>query len=278
MAEQVAGCGIKRRTGRRVRGLGLAGLLVAGAMAPVSALAAEGCPSLPTERLAAVEAIDGDTIALEGGGVLKLAGIEAAGSPGFGDSFQATAARGALESRIAGRELGLVPVGPAADRYGRRHTQVFLPDGTWLQEALVGLGWARVHPVAGERACVVALLEAERQARAAGLGVWSDRRSGPRRADDPSLSQRSGLYEVVEGRVQSVGHGSYMVFLDFGRNYRRDFTAMIPAPVAERLANAGIPSDSLKGRYVRVRGVIEESGGPAIRIDDPVVLEVLEGR
>jgi endonuclease YncB( thermonuclease family) len=258
-----------------VAALLLVSTLAAGTM---PALAAAGtCLLSPTETVAAIGAIDGETIALEGGGVLRLAGIEAAGSPGFGDDAQAAAARAALDARIAGQTLSLVPVGPETDRYGRRHAQAFLSDGTWLQEALIGPGWARVHPREGETACAERLLEVENQARAAGRGVWSDKRSGPRNADDPSLSERSGLYEVVEGRVLSVGHGSYMVFLDFGRNYRRDFTAMVPAPVAERLAIAGIAVDSLKGRHIRVRGVIEESGGPAIRITDPVVLEVLDG-
>ena len=69
-----------------------------------------------------------------------------------------------------------------------------------------------------------------------------------------------------------------MVFLDFGRNYSRDFTAMIPVAVAERLAEAGFPVEGFEGRLVRIRGVIEESGGPAIRVDDPVAIEALDDR
>ena len=39
-----------------------------------------------------------------------------------------------------------------------------------------------------------------------------------------------------------------------------------------------VPADALKGRRVRVRGVIEESGGPAIRMGEPVAFELLDGR
>jgi hypothetical protein len=67
-----------------------------------------------------------------------------------------------------------------------------------------------------------------------------------------------------------------MIFLDFGRNVRSDFTAMLPPAVAEQLAVAGVAVDALAGRRVRVRGVIEESGGPAIRLNDIAELELID--
>jgi hypothetical protein len=67
-----------------------------------------------------------------------------------------------------------------------------------------------------------------------------------------------------------------MVFLDFGRDIRTDFTVMVPNPLVPRLLEAGIAVEGLRGRDVRVRGVIEESGGPAIRIADPYALELLD--
>jgi hypothetical protein len=68
-----------------------------------------------------------------------------------------------------------------------------------------------------------------------------------------------------------------MIFLDFGRNFRQDFTVMLTPPVAEGLAAAGLPADGLAGKRLLVRGVIEDSGGPAIRLNDPAELEVLDG-
>jgi hypothetical protein len=67
-----------------------------------------------------------------------------------------------------------------------------------------------------------------------------------------------------------------MIFLDFGRNIRRDFTVLVTPPVAEGLAAAGLPAESLANRRVRVRGVIEESGGPAIRLNDPAEIELID--
>ena len=69
-----------------------------------------------------------------------------------------------------------------------------------------------------------------------------------------------------------------MVFLDFGRVYWRDFTIMVPGKLADRFAESGFDVDDFAARRVRVRGVIEESGGPAIRIGHPIAIEVLDAR
>lgn len=247
-------------------------------LAPASTVAAPNradCALAVAETVIATAAVDGDTVETDQG-LLRLAGIEAPKPYGFGGDELAGRVAAALERRVAGQALQLASVGAAPDRYGRAHAQVFLADGTWLQAELVGQGLARVRPLVGEEACVPALLAAEDAARTSALGIWGDGQYRPRDANDPSLSQQNGIYEIVEGRVLSVGHGSYMVFLDFGPNYRRDFTVMIPPSVAESLAEAGLAVDALKGRLIRVRGVIEESGGPAIRVHHATAIEVLD--
>jgi hypothetical protein len=67
-----------------------------------------------------------------------------------------------------------------------------------------------------------------------------------------------------------------MTFLDFGRNFRRDFTVMVPQEVAGDLAASGLALDALVGKRVRVRAVIEESGGPAVVLDDAKALVVID--
>lgn len=67
-----------------------------------------------------------------------------------------------------------------------------------------------------------------------------------------------------------------MVFLDFGTNFRRDFTVMVPIAAETHFAEEGVSLDSLAGKLIRVRGVIEASGGPAIRVTDPAIIEVLD--
>ena len=67
-----------------------------------------------------------------------------------------------------------------------------------------------------------------------------------------------------------------MVFLDFGRDFSRDFSVFIPLPVASRFESEGLQLDGLVGRKVRVRGVVEENGGPVIRLGDAGEIEFVD--
>jgi hypothetical protein len=188
----------------------------------------------------------------------------------------ADSAREALESLGRDARVRLAAAGQNPDRYGRRHVFAFLPDGSLLQERLLRLGFGRARWESGDDACFVRFLAAEEVARRAKSGIWADPEYKIRSGFDPSLRERNGLYDLVEGRVASVGHGTRMIFLDFGHDFRRDFTIMVPPGVADALALAGRPADLFAGRRVRVRGIIEESGGPAIRLNDPAEIELLE--
>jgi hypothetical protein len=167
----------------------------------------------------------------------------------------------------------LAAAAPGPDRYGRRHVFVFLPDGRQLATALIAEGAARSRWLPQEWACFGVFLAVEGRARHSRLGIWASPQA-ILAADDPSLVSRSGLYETVSGRLESVGHGNQITFLDFGRNYRRDFTVMLSASVAKALTGTVGSVDSLVGRQLLVRGVIENNHGAAIRLNDAAEIEL----
>ena len=108
-------------------------------------------------------------------------------------------------------------------------------------------------------------------------GVWAGHEYAIWKADDASLKGQNGLYELVEGRVVSVGARSRFTFIDFGRDWGRDFTVMLTASLAADLAKATTPVASLVHQRVRVRGVIEARTGPLMRIESPAQIELLDG-
>ena len=245
------------------------------AAATTTGVAQDGAAQcLPTDvqPVTPAEVIDGDTLRLTDGIVVRLAGIEAPKRPL--DMAEASrlesAARAALERLTAGGRVAIAPVAEGTDRYGRVVADVFVNDGEggtiWVQERLVAQGLARVRRPDGDPACAARLYQAERAAMVAKRAMWADKDYAVKDARDASLAGRKGLYEVVEGRVLSVGRRTYMTFVDFGRDYRRDFTIMITPAMVDRLAEKGVPVEMLDGQLVRVRGVIESSGGPAIRL------------
>jgi hypothetical protein len=258
--------------GRAILG---AALLLAVA-APGSLIAEPMCRAPVGGNAVVTGATASGTLLTAGGREVVLAGLA------FRQDIAVTGESGTappLAAAIARIALGPVAIAPegAPDRYDRIRAQVYGGGFQWLQAELVTHGLAIVRPDGGDTACVRSLLALERAARQAGAGLWGDARIVVKATDQSSLLAKSGLYALVEGRVVSVGYGSRMVFLDFGRNFRTDFTVMVPKTLVPRLGEAEITVDSLAGRAIRVRGVIEETGGPAIRLTDPLALELLDG-
>lgn len=252
------------------------GLALLGQVAEASAF--EGCRLGETRpgRVAVVP--DGETLVLDGGIVIHLAGIEVPkpllGQAGEDAGRLADLARSALADRVSGSAIAFKGR-EALDRHGRLATVVFLEDGRLVQGLLLDKGLARVR-ISGEApSCVTEMLARETIARSEGLGLWAEAQYGVRDANGPSFGHEKGLYEIAEGRIYSVGHGSRMIFLNFGGNWRRDLTVLIAPALATRLSDTGRPVDGMKGRRVRVRGVLEFGRGPFIRLGDPAQIEVL---
>ena len=65
------------------------------------------------------------------------------------------------------------------------------------------------------------------------------------------------------------------VYLNFGADWRRDFTVRIAKEVARGLADAGLDVASLPGRRIEIRGVVLEAGGPLIELSHFEQMQVL---
>lgn len=239
----------------------------------------EDCTPVATETGTVLEIVDGDTLRLADGRLVRLAGIEAPKTylmqPGADVGSVVEAARRALERLAAGKQVMFRPAEPANDRHGRLLAEVMLADGTSLQEAMISQGLARVRPFSGKLPCLDSLRASERKARFQHRGLWAEPEFSVISAYDPSLIERNGVYVAVEGRVISVGHGRRVDFLNFGHIWRRDFTVLVGASAVRLLAQSGRSTDMMVGKRVLVRGVIEEDGGPAIRLNDPGEIEIL---
>ena len=235
-------------------------------------------PGLEVESEArVVEVIDGGTVLLDDGETVRLAGLEALplGDAASPDAQLATDARQALAALVHGRRVGLALGGVRRDRYGRlRAHLVRTDDGAWIQGALLARGLARVHSLADERLAVDEMLTIERRARAARLGIWSQSRYRVRAASDAGAGLRS--FQLVEGRVRAAALVRGRGYLNFGSNWREDFTVSIGPRERRRFEEAGIAVEDYEGRQVRVRGWIKSFNGPMIEATHPEQIEVLE--
>jgi hypothetical protein len=82
---------------------------------------------------------------------------------------------------------------------------------------------------------------------------------------------------VVDGKVLSVRQAGATTYLNFGRNWTRDFAVTISRRMMPAFEAAGLLPKSLENRRIRVRGFVEARGGPRIEALRVGQIEVLGG-
>jgi len=108
------------------------------------------------------------------------------------------------------------------------------------------------------------------------VGIWSDTQS-IHNADQPkALLTERGRLALVESRVLSVRESGGTIYLNFGRRWSEDFTVTVPKRDERRFVAAGVTLKALERRRVRIRGFIEERGGPWIEARHPEQIELLQ--
>lgn len=217
---------------------------------------------------------DGRTVLLGDGREVRLPGIEVPGRDG-----NDMAARAALEKLLTGQEVRLLRMGPGGDRYGRFVAGIAAPDEKPVQLELLAQGHALVASNIGNLGCAVAFFSAEKAARVSGAGLWGGSYYATKKAEDPAgILAFRGHFTVVEGKVLSVRESGGTIYVNFGRRWSEDFTVTTLKRNERTFAAAGLPLKSLAGRHVRVRGTVEERGGPWIEAVHPGQIEIAEQR
>ncbi len=233
-------------------------------------LAAEG-------QATVVEIVDGDTLRLASGETVRLVGIRApkhaAGPDASEDEPLAREAAEALSALALDRRVHIAHGGRKRDRHGRLLAHLArADDGLWLQSAMVAAGLARVESFRDNRTGVPNLLRVESAARAARKGIWTRPFHRVRGLADI----KPGAFRLVEGRVRAVDTVRGRGYLNFGDDWRTDFTVSIAPRDLRLFADAGIALEDYDGRLLRVRGWVTSFNGPMIEATHPEQIEVLE--
>ena len=85
-----------------------------------------------------------------------------------------------------------------------------------------------------------------------------------------------GSFQLVEGRVLDAERRGDRWYLNFGDDWRSDFTVTIPAQRAAGLRRRQTRSVRAEGPVIRVRGWVESLNGPMIEAVIPEQIEVLD--
>lgn len=232
-------------------------------------------------RATVTEVIDGDTALLDDGREVRFVGIQAPklplGRPGFPEWPLAPEAQAEVAALIGGRAVAVRQGDSGMDRHGRVLAHLFrLDDGLWVQGALLRRGLARVYTFPDNRALAAEMLEAESEARAAGRGIWALDWYAVRDAEALAAAGRPAWegFQLVRGVVRDVATVRGTTYLNFGADWRTDFTVSLDAAARRLFEAAGVDLEALAGQDVLARGWIRARNGPMIEATHPEQLQV----
>lgn len=213
-------------------------------------------PDLPEVRVRQV--LDGDTLKLADGRSVRLIGLN---TPELGRKGRAAEpGAGAAQRRLrelvaagAGR-VGLRLGAEARDHYGRTLAHVYDPRGRNLEAQMLAEGLGYQVAVAPNLDLVDCQRAAERQARAARLGLW---RKAP--VQEAVALKRAG-FALLQGRVERVERNGGGLWLE------------LEGPLVLRIAPESLVHfdlralQALSGRRVEVRGwVVDRARHGAVK-------------
>lgn len=204
--------------------------------------------------------IDGRTLRLQDGREVRLAGVE--------DTVSGLAAtpvqRRALENLAGGRDI-ILRGSQSPDRYGRIVAIAFMQGQDQpIQARMIEDGHLIVTAAMDDEDCASYLRRAEARARRAKRGVWAEPAAIKNTEMPGDILAVVGQFVVAEGRVQSVRDAGATLYINFGRRWTQDFAVTISRRNVAAFEAAGMPLKSLERRRIRVRGWVEQRGGPRI--------------
>jgi micrococcal nuclease len=200
---------------------------------------------------------DGKTLVLEDDRIVRLAGIETPDA----------AAQAELRRLVQGKTVTLMPIEKQPDRHGRVVALAFDATGHSVQEAMLHAGIAVVDGILDNAGFLSAEREAEREKR----GIWTN----------PSFvipaenaAKCAGQFRIVEGTVQHVAEKKNATYLNFGEDWKTDFTLTVDQQTRTR-SFKGFDFKELEGKTIRARGWIYKRNGPMVDLIHPRQIEVL---
>jgi endonuclease YncB( thermonuclease family) len=143
-------------------------------------------------------------------------------------------------------------------------------DGVWMNGEMLRLGLARVAPSESNPELIKDMYQKENRAIHEKFGLWGVRPVlSPTQAD-----QAIGDFAVIEGVIQKSALVKNQTYLNFGDDWKTDFTVSITPDIRKKLLRVGINTQTLTGRSVRVRGEVRSYNGAFLELSTPDSLEI----
>jgi len=236
------------------------------------------CSQFNYSQIKVVEVIDGDTVKLSNGRFLRYIGLdtpEVRIKDKDGD-FKYRPQPFSLEAKEFNRKLvegKLVRIEfdiEKTDRYGRLLGYCFV-DKTFVNARLIEEGYAVLYTFPPNVKHTDSFVESQKKAQKKKKGLWGSFAI----IDHTQANQYINQVRSVEGRVMSTYKSKKCIYLNFGRDYKKDFTVVIFNNTLDFFNRKGVdPVSFYTGKKIRVMGRIREYNGPEIIVNSPYEIEV----
>ena len=239
-----------------------------------------------TERV--TEVIDGDTFKTGRGNTVRLSGINAPEIHDPGGDI----AKHMLAHMVMGENVRLERDITDQDDYGRLLRYVFVGD-VFVNAEMVRMGYAELRFYSPDTHYLDDMRELEKIAIRNRQGLWAfpvfqvpdttetvlakdlEKGKGVDVIPWRDADQYYGQTKIVEGRIVASNNTGKVCFLNFHKNWRRYFTAVIFASDFDKFPDH--PEDYYLNRMVRVRGLVKEyRGKPEIILKSANQIEIIE--
>lgn len=226
--------------------------------------------------------IDGLTILLKDKRIIRLTGLEIPHFATRDNRVEAQSLQFLQKILPQGTEVTLYQTrNPKLGRFNRmEHNLAHLTikqegreNALWIQGLLLSHGLARAFPSHHNPEMSEQLYLWEAHGRQANAGLWA-------KEYHPLLTiaethDNLNQHHVIEGTVHSVASVRNNIYLNFGADWKKDFTIMIPSSLRKALAKDNIDLRNLQNQPVRVRGWLRSYNGPFLELHHKSHLEIL---
>lgn len=224
-----------------------------------------------------VKIIDGDTVILKNQTRVRLVGIQAPKLPvsrkkrkGWPLGLES---KKMLSDLVLGKSVTLYFGGQRQDRYGRALAHLFLKDGLWVQGEMLKFGMARVYTFPHNRAIAAEMLTLEKIARQNNSGIWAMNYYKPKQQETSEKYYNS--FQLITGIVRKVVKIRGTYYLNFGKDWKKDFTVVIKSRAARKFLKAKIKPEDYKGKRIEIRGWLKSFNGPMIEATHPEQITII---
>lgn len=238
-----------------------------------------GCMA-PTDysNIKVINVIDGDTVRLSNGELLRYIGIDTpemrikhGGTFVYSPQPFAKEATQLNQELVGGKFVRVEFDVEKRDTYRRLLGYCFI-DEMMVNKKLVEEGLAVLYTKPPNIAYADELIFAQKQARKNKKGLWATYET----IDHTQAHRYINQIRTVRGRIINTYDSGKVVFLNFGYNYKTDFTVVIFRSSLSLFLNKGInPVSFYRGKTVEVTGRIKEYNGPEIIVNIPEEIAVI---